>query len=488
MGLFRPMNASRRTVLLAALGAALYGVVALYLVLNGATNVDEGFYGLISRAVMGGLVPYRDFAYTQMPLFPYIQGSVMKVIGFGFIEQRLASGLWALLTVAIGTTWLWRRKGPALACAFAALMTTGLQWMYFAHLGKTHAFVGLVVLAAVLVALSEQPFTARMFWFSLLGVLAVGCRLPTGPFFLIVWTGLLAREFSARNLARAVALPTLFSVVLLAPFIAAAPRAFWFWALDFHRVSNVLKYWHLSYGDMFEFAPAVNVMLVLLAAGLAMRRLRLAAPLDIVLLALIATFTLNVIPRGTYPEYAMPEVPGLVLALVLAFGALPQFAGAPWAWGALCLVNLVGLPVIDTAVYAETRKAASFVRQFQQPGFPFVGSASIIALEAGSPVDPRMLMGSFCCTEVYDEAGAAKLHMMTPAGIARLMEDPRCDVFVLFHSLNVNFTWSMPGFNAISRPAIDRYKVVLARDFVLEYGDSNYVVFIRKSHYKPRNP
>jgi hypothetical protein len=482
------MNAGRRTLLLATLGAALYGTVALFLVFNGATNVDEGFYGLISRAVLGGLLPYRDFAYTQMPLFPYIQGALMKVIGFGFIEQRLASGLWAFLTVAIGTTWLWRRKSPALACAFAALMTTGLQWMYFAHLGKTHAFVGLVVLAAALVVLSQPRFGPRMFWLSLLGVLAVGCRLPTGPFFFIVWTGLVAREFSGRNLARALAYPVLFSLVLIAPFIAAAPHAFWFWALDFHRVSNVLKYWHLSYGDMFVFAPAVNVMLLLLAAGLMTKRLRLAAPLDILLLGLVATFTLNVIPRGTYPEYAMPEVPGLVLTLVLAFGSLPRIAAAPWAWGILCLVNLTGPPVIDTAIYGETRKAAAFVRQFQQPGFPFIGSASIVALEAGSPVDPRMLMGSFCCTEAYDEAGATRLHMMTPEGIAKFMEDPRCDVFILFHSLNVNFTWSMPGFNAISQGAISRYKAVLARDFVLEYGDSNYVVFIRRSLYKAKAP
>jgi len=477
------MIASRRTSLIWILGAALYGSVALFLVFNGATNVDEGFYGLTARAAIGGALPYRDFGYTQTPLFPFIHGAVMKVIGFGFIEQRLASGLWAFLTVTVGTAWMARRRGGALACAFAALMITGLQWMYFAHLGKTHAFVGLVVLLSVLVVLSDWSFGRRMLGLSLLGVLAVGCRLPVGPYFLIVWAGLLSREFSARNLASAVAFPIVLTLVLLVPFIAAAPRGFWFWALDFHRVSSTLKYWRLGFSDLFVFAPALNLMALALAAGILTRRIRLKGPLDLLLLGLLATFACNVVPKGTYPEYAMPLVPGLIFVLCLVLGG--PLKGKPLAWAsvALCLVNLTGMPLLDYSVYRDTRKAAAFTRQFQGPGFPFVGSASIVALEAGSPVDPRMLMGSFSCTEAYPDDVAAKLHLITPAGIASLMADPRCDVFILFHSLNVNFVWSMPGFQAISQASIDRWKAVLSRDYVLEYGDSNYVVFIRRSLY-----
>ena len=37
---------------------------------------------------MEGAVPYRDFGYTQTPLFPYLLGAALKCLGFGILEFR----------------------------------------------------------------------------------------------------------------------------------------------------------------------------------------------------------------------------------------------------------------------------------------------------------------------------------------------------------------------------------------------------------------
>jgi hypothetical protein len=477
-------TAPRVDVLLGLLAAALYATVALFMVFNGALNIDEGFYGLSSRAAMQGLLPYRDFGYTQLPLFPYINGAVMSLTGFGFIGQRLASSLWAALTIALGSAWLWRRRGRLAGLGFVAIMVSGLQWMYFANIGKTNALAGLLVLAAVIVVVSRQRIGAQIFATSLLGVVAIGCRLPVAPFFLVVWAGLLARNFSAGNLWRAVFWPALFGLLLIAPFIAAAPDSFRFWALDIHGESRVVRNWHLDLPSMFPLSPALCLMGLLLPIGLFSRRIRPARPLDLVLLALFVALVCNVLPTGAYPEYPAPFVPSFIFVLsilVADMGASPRRHGLMLAL--FVLINLTIRAPIDPAVYRATRRAAAYVRQFQRDPFPFVGSASIVALEAGAPVPDWLVMAPFCCSESFPEGAAAERHLATPDRISRLMADPRCGVYVMYTVPVRNFVWSMPRFVPISDSSVARWKVILAQGYSLEYGDSSYAVFIRRSVY-----
>ena len=481
------LKMDRQDGLLGVLAAALYGAVGLFMVLNGALNVDEGFYGLAARAGINGSLPYRDFSYTQMPLFPYVQGAVMKLIGFGFIEMRLASGLWAALTIAVGSVWLWRRFGRVLGFGYAVLMVCGLQWMYFAHIGKTSAFSGFLLLTTVVVLLGKARFAQQILWISLLGVVCVGCRLTVAPFFVIVWTGLLLRNFSARNLGRALAWPALFTLILIVPFIAADPKSFWFWAVDIHGASRAVKNWHLDLPSLFPLAPALCILELVFVCCLLSGRLRLRRPVDLALLGLFVTLASNVLPTGAYPEYPAPLVP----SLLLAFGVLFAEMRVPRKWQValitLCsLINLSERAPLDFAIYGEARQAAAFVRRFQQPGFPFVGGASIVALEAGSPVDNRMVMAPFCCTESFSEAEATKRRLITPGSVAALMADPRCDVIVMSTNPAYNLVWSVPEFKPISTSAIARWKAVLSTDFALEQGYSNFVVFVRRSLYSPQ--
>jgi 4-amino-4-deoxy-L-arabinose transferase-like glycosyltransferase len=63
----------------------------------GVINADEGFYAIAARSVSEGKIPYRDFAYTQMPFLPYLNGLWMEIFGFGLLQQRLINASWSLL-------------------------------------------------------------------------------------------------------------------------------------------------------------------------------------------------------------------------------------------------------------------------------------------------------------------------------------------------------------------------------------------------------
>jgi hypothetical protein len=386
--------------------------------------------------------------------------------------------------MALGSAWLWRRRGRLAGLGYVAIMVSGLQWMYFANIGKTNALAGLLVLAAVLVVVSRPRIGAQIFATSLIGVIAIGCRLPVAPFFLVIWAGLLARNFSPGNLFRAIFWPVLFGLLLIAPFIAAAPHSFRFWALDIHGESRVVRNWHLDLASMFPLSPALCTMGLLLPLGLLSRHIRISRPLDLVLLALFVALVCNVLPTGAYPEYPAPFVPSFIFILsilVTEMRASPRWHA--FALGLFVLMNLTIRAPIDRAVYGETRRAADYVRQFQRESYPFVGSASIVALEAGAPVPDWLVMAPFCCTESFPESEAAERHLATPDRIARLMTDPRCEVFVMYTVPVRNFVWSMPRFVPISEGSVARWKKILERNYSLEYGDGSYAVFIRRSVY-----
>ena len=76
-----PTDGAGWKLLAVALVAGLYLGIAGYFVRHGMINFDEGFYAYVAREVMRGRVPYRDFAYTQTPLLPYLEGAAMSVTG-----------------------------------------------------------------------------------------------------------------------------------------------------------------------------------------------------------------------------------------------------------------------------------------------------------------------------------------------------------------------------------------------------------------------
>jgi hypothetical protein len=56
-----------------------------------ALNADEGFYLAASRGVGQGLMPYRDFAFTQMPLLPCIDAPLLRLVPESLWGMRLLS-------------------------------------------------------------------------------------------------------------------------------------------------------------------------------------------------------------------------------------------------------------------------------------------------------------------------------------------------------------------------------------------------------------
>ena len=333
---------------------------AAFHVLFGGLNVDEGFYGIAARNVTEGALPYRDFAYSQPPVLPFVNGAVMRLIGFGLVQQRSANGLWGALALGLCAWLAARRTRPWVGLVLALSFSLWPPWMYFIHLGKAYALTSLAAAAAAWVFLQWPRAGRKHLVLSVLAALGIGCRLASAPYFLVLWLAALCDGGlpSPREAVRAVAeLVGLLAVVFL-PFWLLAPESMSFWVFHFHASSLQHRDWYLGFTEIFLQAPACWIGLLGLAS-LTLATLR-PWPRREAILAAAAVLTLacNLLPSGSVAEYSVPFLLPLALAVVLL---IADFARA-WSLprrvalvAVLLLLQLGANPIANNSRWADPR-------------------------------------------------------------------------------------------------------------------------------------
>lgn len=165
----------------------------VYFLFYGQPNADEGWYLYASHLVYRGQTLYQDFAYTQMPLLPYIYG-LPQVIVPSFLVGRITSIIFFLATVAM-------------SCKISHVVVgkPGIFWVLMLYATYTTGLYSGVAVKTY--ALTAFFMVGTLFW--LLLPLKDELRLPLAALFSIC-TALV------RLSALAFALPVLVYVIFLA--------------------------------------------------------------------------------------------------------------------------------------------------------------------------------------------------------------------------------------------------------------------------------
>jgi len=175
-----PQNKARLATLI---GIGLYGMASLAFLELGQVNADEGWYLYASKLVFEGQLPYRDFAYTQMPLLPYVYG-VPQIIQPSIFWGRLTSILLSMGTLVLSIVTA-RRYAGARAGGIAALLFAAFTFgIYFNSIVKTYALLSFFFTATLFVLSSDSRDEIK---FPLALFFAFGAMLTrlTAVFFLV---------------------------------------------------------------------------------------------------------------------------------------------------------------------------------------------------------------------------------------------------------------------------------------------------------------
>ena len=458
-------------------GCALLGAN----IILGDLNQDEGWYLYAARMVRGGEMPYRDFAYTQAPVLPFVYALVEPLVG-----------KYALLAAALAATLAPREARRESALLALVLILVNVYQAYFNAVVKTYALTAFFLLAGFLVLSAAFQGRARRAWLpakpalflsAVLFVLAAGTRSSAGIVLPIVFVFLCLDGGSRASFGWLwFGLGGFLAGCALAlPFLAAAPESFWFCAVSYPTLRESGGFWSgMVYKAGFVsrllqayFVP-IGLFSAIAAAGLVRRATScrsgaggeaaqaaavpppdgpgagsggLPVGLNAVLWACIIGATLvHLLAPFPYDDYQAFVFPLFATgAAVMAVG-FARRAGVRTDWLVLtvfllCLMASVSSPInqdwfmqgrdrIWWRLKAQTplsklRDAASLIRGMAEPGSVLLTQDPYLAVESGMSLPRGMEMGQFCYFPGFDDETAAKRHVLNRDGMIRALRE--CD-------------------------------------------------------------
>ena len=439
----------------AAVAAAL--ALSLANVFLGPLNQDEGWYLLAAQNVGRGMMPYRDFFYTQGPVHPLFYAAFARFWApSGVLGGRLFTallGLFAAFQFSLCAACLAgaRRGAAGLPAAFLAFVLLALSpdWAYFAAIPKTYA-LGSLLLGLGFVSVMPPPApgavcgrSLRSFGFA--GVcfaLAAATRATLCLAAVPVWIALLRlrREPGYRlawfRFAFGCAAALFF---VYGPVFAFAGDNFLF-SQTFHaaRAAAPFKEWLVLRAGFVCFLaqgyPALVAAAAVLAAvrsfGPSVRRSigpedrpedrTTEGPKDPLYWSVVAAFVLltavHFLVPFPYADYNVPAMPLAAVALAVPLGGFVARAGLrPWRLGlavlAASVLFVAGSPwpmkwvggrqdrfwfkTDSESALAKLRLAGRLVRELNPDGKPILTQDAYVAVEAGCPVVAGLEAGPF---------------------------------------------------------------------------------------------
>lgn len=341
-----------------------FAVLALVFVFRGRLNADEGWYLYGGRLVWRGELPYRDFAFTQMPLTAYVYGLLQTVHGSVFLG-RITSVLFAVGAVALCARVAWREAGRAAAVAVALLCVAVPVGVYNLTLVKTYA-ISAFLLAAVLACLTSPGRPTRTWTLATAASFGLLLTRTTGlPVTLLVVLFCIFRA-PDRATRRNVSWCTVAGVILTVALPLTAPSSarynlFTFHNLLWHGASGRTKLDEIVHtrlpdwlGDYPAYVALAAVTLVAVYASPRLRAyLRRQPGIAIVGIGAVGMLVAQLVGGEWAPvEYFTPVIPVLLaVSIVMLVHALRPdegwasqrvlLAGAALAVAAVGVVTLV---------------------------------------------------------------------------------------------------------------------------------------------------
>jgi 4-amino-4-deoxy-L-arabinose transferase-like glycosyltransferase len=477
---------------------ALYLVLAVLAVVQGRINHDEGWYLYAAGRVLEGELPYRDFAYFQAPLLPFVYAPAQQLFGPGVAVGRLTSFALSIGTVALGARLAFVHGGRLAALFFLAILCLTPQQLWAFTTTRTEPLVAFWLMLGAFLLLA-RPVSARASAVALAAtVLAAGTRISALPAALLVMVWVTARHRrSGRDLALALGPGLVVGLALVGLVMAASFDAAVFNVITAQterhaqlRETEAVGVWRHVEARLralhelhtgFGIVPLLALISACAApaAWLALRRdpARAALPGAASALAALAlaAYLPNLTPRAVHSVYFTSVYPlGLVL-VAWGIGELHRRASPVGrrAFGA-ALVGLIAAQAVGCgaqirrhtshhpADLAELREVSAYLARVVPPGGTLVTMESTLAVEGGLRIAPGWEMDIFSYFPRRSEAEATRHHVLSQDAVRRSLRDPTVDAVVLSdHSLGVLAGRGQRGYRHFEALSEERLRAVL---------------------------
>lgn len=343
-----------RGVLMAVIPLVL--LLGLANLIMGDLNQDEGWYLYAAQQVADGLLPYRDFAYTQGPMLPLVYALFSPVIDtFGVGGGRAVTWVFGLLAAVLAYVMARNLGGSAAGVLAFILAGLNVYQSYFTTVVKTYSLCALFMVFG-LFAVSRWVVVRKSGWLVLAGMglaAAAGTRLSSGILLPLVGCWLLF------NPARWGKLSwlwfglggglTLLGIFL--PLYVAAPDGIHFGLIEYHTMRDaggLITSLVLKAGFISRLIQAYFVVTILVAVMVAVKVLRpfkgndtgyhqsdAFAFVRLLWMSVAAVTLVHICAPFPYDDYQVPVFPVLAVALAVSWSyAIRAWSGDWYRWQA----------------------------------------------------------------------------------------------------------------------------------------------------------
>jgi len=341
-----------RDILIAVIPVVLLlGVANLVM---GDLNQDEGWYLYAAQQVADGMLPYRDFAYTQGPMLPLVYALLSPVIDtFGVGGGRALTWAFGLLATVLAYTMARSLGGSAAGVLAFILAGLNVYQSYFTTVVKTYSLCALFVVFG-LFAVSRWVVARKTGWLVLAGMglaAAAGTRLSSGILLPLVGCWLL---FNTSRWGKLSWLwfglgggLTLIGIFL--PLYMAAPEGIHFGLIEYHTLreaGGLVSSLVLKAGFISRLVQAYFVVTILVMLMVIIKMFRPFKGIDtgyhqsdafafvrLLWMAVAAVTLVHISAPFPYDDYQVPVFPVLAVALAVSWSyAIRAWSGDPYRW------------------------------------------------------------------------------------------------------------------------------------------------------------
>lgn len=443
--------------LIVSAAVVLYAVALVY----GELNQDEGWYLYAARMVGDGRIPYRDFAFTQGPVMPFVYALGCPLVSsMGIAGGRLLTFLFGAGAIAcavlLASGLVSESRRAAAAMAALALVGLNAYQAYFFTVVKTYALTSFLVglgLLALLRALRGRWMLAAASAVCL--VLAAGTRLSAAFMLPVLFVYLLmeSRRAGWRPCVAFVAGGVLAAAVVFGPFLVLAPEGLWFGMVEYHGSRSAGGAVALLYkaGSVARLLQSYIVAAVVAVFVFAWRRAavgargewtaegRFAVAAGIALGLPALVHVAAPFPYDDYQTFLFPSAVALLASLLA--GLLPERAEAQRLWvsavALAALLGVAGAPALQNMFLAgqdriwwrvrttpqivTLRHAAKAVRDLAGSDGLLLTQDLYLAVEAGLRVPIGLELGPFSYYPGFTTAKAARLRVLNTERMETLL-------------------------------------------------------------------
>ncbi len=492
-----------RVRLATQVGFVVFAAVSLLYLELGQLNADEGWYLYASKLVLSGLLPYRDYAYTQMPLLPYVYG-VLQVVSPGLVMGRLTSVVLSLGTAAMGIVIARRLAGARAGAVTAWFFCAFAYGAYFNSIVKTYALVSFCLTASSFFLLSRLSEERRFPLAAAFGLIAAMVRV-TAVFFVapvLLYALLVARRGATR------------AAVLLEGLIAAAAAAVFLlpdWpAAQWGLFDSHLRHWagaqvstqldRILAERLPDAIQSYGLVLVLFSGAtyflFRSRGLRalLTANLPLCVATLgLALFAAAHLVNGLWDaEYLVPAMTAfLPIVSVVVIRAYDELESASRVLvRGMIVASLVLLALAESIAHvdvtgrrlplAEVDTVAASIREYSRPSDPVLALEALASvLAARRSTLPGLSLAQFS-VQLVDDQTAERLHVVNTGMLVDAVDRQDASVVVLTENdWGLLRTYDPPSAAALQRALDERYRLVLTMPLFGEYAHNVFVYSVQ---------